>query len=166
MTKTVTHIDCPKEWESTNDWDSHRPLLWLMTENIDGGVIELGSGDGSTKLLKNKLGNLFVSFDNNKEWCDKTGSLLVDYNKSDITGSRENLKCIFIDTAPAETRKELIRKWVDVPILIIHDTEIGAEYVYGMNDVLSTFKYRLDYDPNGKPNTTAVSNFIDVTKWI
>lgn len=166
MTKTVTHIDCPKEWESTNDWDSHRPLLWLTVNNIDGGMVEFGSGDGSTKLLKDKLGGLFTSFDNNKEWCEKTGSRY----SSDLTSIgvtwQNNLMCVFIDAAPGEIREKLIKKWANIPILVIHDTEPGAEYVYHMAEILSTFKYRLNYEPIGKPHTTVVSNFIDVTTWI
>ena len=35
MTKTVTEIPCPKEWESESDWDSHRALLWLAVEHMD-----------------------------------------------------------------------------------------------------------------------------------
>jgi hypothetical protein len=76
---------------------------------------------------------------------------------------------VFIDLAPAEKRKVILsmleeREMSDM--FVIHDTEDGAEYVYGMKEILSTFKYRLDYQPEGKPRTTAVSNFIDVTKWV
>ena len=165
--KVLTHIDCPKEWESENDWDSHRPLLYLTLENSYGGVVEFGAGDGSTKLINEFCSGTwrdFVSFDNNKEWCKRVGSKYCeDYLGISIEG---DLCVVFIDAAPAEIRKELIKKWNWVHFIVIHDTEEGANYVYGMSEILSTFKYRIDYRPEGKPHTTAVSNFIDVTKWV
>lgn len=167
MTKTVTHIPCPKEWESLNDWDSHRPLLWLMCENIDGGVMEFGSGFGSTPLLKERLGGLFISFDNNEDWCKKTGAKYTQaFLSISINGCKDNLKAVFVDAAPADIRKALIEKWKDVPVMVIHDTEPGADYVYHMSEILSTFKYRLDYQPEGKPHTTAVSNTINILNWV
>jgi hypothetical protein len=73
---------------------------------------------------------------------------------------------MFIDCAPAEDRRALVSLFKNIDgVLIIHDTEPGAEYVYGLKEILSTFKYRKDYAPEGKPWTTAVSNFIDVSKW-
>lgn len=167
MRAVTKHIEVPKEWESNNDWDSHRPLLWLTCENIDGGLIEFGSGGGSTPLLKERLGSLFISFDNNEDWCKKTGAKYTQSLLSiSINGCRNNLKAVFVDAAPGEIRKELIDKWSNCPVIIVHDTEQGADYVYGMKDILSTFKYRLDYEPEGKPRTTAVSNTINVAAWI
>lgn len=167
MIKTVTHIPVPPEWESTNDWDSHRPMLWLMCENINGGVIEFGSGLGSTHLLNDKLGGLFFSFDNNKDWCDKTGATYSsDLVAIKVNGCKDNLQCVFIDAAPAEIRKPLIENWKDTPIIVVHDAEIGSDYVYGLKGILSTFEYRLNYEPDGKPHTTVVSNFVNVTEWI
>ena len=168
MRAVTRHIEgVPKEWQSTNDWDSHRELLWLATEKTNGGWIEFGGGYGSTFLLKDKLGDWFTSFDNNVEWCKKTGARFVkDYLAIRINGCKDNLKCLFIDCAPGEIRKELIEKWKDTPIIILHDTEPDADYVYGMSEILSTFKYRLDYQPEGKPHTTAVSNAVNVCSWI
>ena len=168
MRAVTKHIEgVPEEWKSTNDWDSHRELLWLASEKIDGGVIELGGGYGSTFLLRNKLGDKFISFDNNEEWCKQTGSKFTNsYMSLEINGCKNNLECVFIDCAPGELRKDLLVKWKDTPLLIVHDTEPGADYVYGMKDILSTFKYRLDYQPEGFPHTTAVSNTINVCTWI
>ncbi len=167
MKKVITHIDCPKEWGSENDWDSHRPLLYLACENSYAGIVEFGSGDGSTELLRKFCKISYrdgFSFDNNKFWCEKTKSRYVeDYMGVDISGE---IGLMFIDAAPAEIRKLLISKYKDIPVMVIHDTEPGAEYVYGMNEVLSSFKYRLDYQPEGKPHTTAVSNYINVCEWV
>jgi len=183
MTKTVIHIPCPKEWESTNDWDSHRPLLYLAcekTESINGGRIEFGCGYGSSELLSeyykgagrfdnNMLsGKHFFSFETNKEWADKFPKTIFvnDYGLAILYA--ENSVFSFIDCAPAELRKGIINHLANKSrIIIVHDTEIGSDYVYQLSDILShNFKYRLDYTPEGKPHTTAVSNFINVEEWV
>lgn len=169
--KTVTHIDCPKEWEITNDWDSHKSLVWLVLKRTCEYVVEMGMGLGSTPLIDLECKNsnrVFYSYETNREWYLKMINIagkvfLIDnYLKQDIG----NPEVLFIDCAPAEIRKELIEKWKGVPIIIVHDTEKGAEYVYGLSLILSTFKYRLDYQPEGKPHTTVVSNFINVEEWV
>lgn len=161
--KVLTHIDCPKEWDSESDFDSHRPLLYLAVENCsDGWVVEYGSGYGSTGLLRKNC-EWFWSFETNEEWAKRTGADFIDnYFKSSQDGV-----LLFIDCAPAWVRKYLIGKYSHQAMcIVIHDTEPGAEYVYGMSEILSTFKHRIDYRPEGKPHTTAVSNFIDVEKWV
>lgn len=168
MTKTVTHIDCPKEWESDNDWDSHRPLLWLSMINSKDAVIELGSGEGSTNLIREyckENDRKFNSYDSNKEYSEKYNSEYI-YDWNNIV-YYPYVGLLFVDHAPADNRNYwLWRMPQRAQVIIAHDTEDGAEYVYHMADALSKFKYRLDYQPEGKPHTTAVSNFIDVTKWV
>lgn len=170
--KVLTHIDCPKEWESENDWDSHRPLLWLATEIIDyGWVTEFGCGFGSTLLLYDKTRKEyrgFISYENNPEWLKQPMGRyinIVDYKT--IKPLPDKNEVIFIDCAPAEERKVLIDKYKYLAsVIVVHDSEETSSYVYGMSEILSTFKYRIDYRPEGKPHTTAVSNFIDVEKWV
>jgi hypothetical protein len=163
---------------SENDWDSHRPMLWAAIKNVGGNFVEFGCGDGSTPLLmeaeKEKLIRLY-SFDTNKEWAGKYKDTKVvsSYINIAVSLKDENIKrvfgeldILFVDCAPGEIRKDLIRSQANcAKVIIAHDTEIGSNYVYGMAEILSTFKYRKDYKPEGKPWTTAVSNFIDVGKW-
>lgn len=165
MTKTVEYIDAPHDWIGTDDYSSHRPLLWLAINNVkDGAVVEFGCGEGSTKLLS-LTAERFFSFETNEKWAEnypKT-KLTIDYAKVKVSP----LGILFIDSAPGEQRKDLIELHKDnADVIIVHDTEEGAEYVYHMAEILSTFKYRLNYEPIGKPHTTVVSNFIDVTTWI
>lgn len=168
MKKQVTYIEVPEDWVSTNDYDSHRELLYLALKNNSEchPFAEFGSGFGSTPLLKKyckEEGINFFSWDTDKEWCKKTGSLYIRTFKHILL---PNGYIIFIDGKPGEERKELLGMHKDKYILIAHDTEEGANYVYGMADVICTFKYRLDYKPEGKPNTTAVSNFVNICEWI
>lgn len=177
MIKVVTHINCPKEWEITNDWDSHRPLLWLGLKNKGGDVVEMGSGNGSTKLLDEECfysERRFMSIEDTPE-----KGVLPVYGCSIIKDGYLGIKdrwqeefklfdvgVLFVDCAPGELRKKAIEEWGDeAEVIIVHDTEPSAEYVYGMSEALSKFKYRLDFRPEGLPHTTAVSNFINVTEW-
>lgn len=161
----MTKINCPKEWESNDDWDSHKPMLWLALENTNDEVVELGCGFGSTPLLKEYCLNNnreFVTYETNKDWAEKVDSVHTDNYFKEL--GKNDL--VFIDCAPGEIRKDLIEYYADmVGVIVTHDVEVGAEYVYGMANILSTFKYRIDYNPQGKPQTAIVSNKIDVTKW-
>lgn len=167
MYLTVNAIPVPAEWQPTSDWDSHRPLLYLATEKAPAGyVLEMGCGDGSTPLLQN-CGRKLYSFETNDEWREKyTGVQKVrDYNEIWAGGILAAI--VFIDSAPGEQRKDLIAKWArNADCIVVHDTEPGADYVYGMKDILNSFNYRLDYEPEGNPHTTVVSNSIDVTQWV
>lgn len=169
MTKTVTHIDVPKEWESTNDWDSHRPLLWLVVDKLNTNfAVECGCGYGSTLLLNKHCKN-FVSYETNHEWFDKlTGEVPTLYWIDDWDSmATQECDLLFVDCAPGEIRKDIIKEHSnDAKVIVVHDSESTANYVYGMSEVLNSFKYRLDYQPEGKPHSSCVSNFIDVTQWI
>lgn len=170
--KVVSEINCPEIWEITNDWNSHRPILWLACENTNGKIVEAGMGDGSTMLLEGlSWKRTVLHYDNNKEWVARfkdnvVSSFVVDdWLEDELFGSKIGL--LFVDLAPGEVRKDVIEKYKDeAKVILVHDSETSANYVYGMADVLSTFKYRLDYTPEGYPHTTAVSNFVDVTKWV
>jgi hypothetical protein len=175
--KVLSHIDCPKEWESENDFDSHRELLWLCVNNVSDcrrkAVFEMGCGYGSTKLLydfcnQNEVG--FSSVDTNKEWADrftKETHLITTETYMNVLDPYLPTGILFVDCAPAEIRKDIIEKYRDdVDVIVAHDSEPGAEFCYGMSKILSTFKYRIDYRPEGKPHTTAVSNFINLEQWI
>jgi hypothetical protein len=163
---------------SENDWDSHRELLYVALENTRNAAVEFGRGFGSTRLMDEycyKNGRIFISVETNGEWNKKChvvyGWSVNDDNYLNVMQEwpdvfKDPIGLLFIDSAPGEQRKDLIKKYANRAITILaHDTEEGAEYVYGMKEILSTFKYRLDYKPEGKPWTTAVSNFIDVSKW-
>lgn len=161
-------INCPEGWESKNDYDSHKPLLWLMIElGHPQNIVELGCGFGSTPMFEKweELGGVFLSYETNKEWADKFPSTNHIENYGDLLFMGIGL--LFVDCAPGELRKELVNDFRNsAEIIVVHDTEEGAEYVYGMKDCLSKFKYRIDYKPEKAPHTTAVSNSIDITKWI
>lgn len=172
MIAQTKHIEVPKEWESTNDWDSHRPLLYMAHTKMNGLTVEAGCGYGSTPMLESLNNDVhsFLSLETNEEWRLKmkleTGALIAKLNNWDEMPAKP-CEVFFCDCAPGEERKKLINKMKNIAqVIVAHDTEEGSDYVYGMKEILSTFKYRLDYKPEGKPHTTAVSNSINVTEWV
>lgn len=171
--KVISEIkDVPNEWQITNDWNSHLPALWLSFKNTNGKVAEFGSGEGSTELLRSNCVNLFrdfVSLENNKEWAVKTKALFIeDYERLENAFELvADAGLVFVDSAPASTRENLIRLFENKnTVIVVHDTEEVSNYVYGLKNVLSAFKYRVDYRPEGLPHTTIVSNTENVENWI
>jgi hypothetical protein len=177
-TKIVTKINGGLLFKSESDWDSHKPLLGfaIYKERESLPIIEFGCGKGSTPFISQAISDVdnvqFLTVDNNIEYLELikddvsgVGIAVLVNNYLDFQIINQ-IGLLFIDCAPGEIRKDLIKKYeLQANVIIVHDTELGAEYVYGMNEVLSSFKYRLDYQPEGKPHTTAVSNYIDVTSW-
>lgn len=174
----------PDEFKPADDWSSHRPMLWMALEKVQQGTfLELGSGKGSTPLLRDyceKQKRLFVSIDNDQDWADemmKHFSLdAINYipicipQWSDIYELEicpyRDVTIVFIDCKPGEERKKLIEYYRDkIQVIIVHDTEPGAEYVYGLNEVLRSFKYRCNLKIAGMPQTTAVSNEYTFESW-
>ncbi len=168
VVKRVTKIDCPKEWLPMNDYSSHRHLLYLALKNTNGTVVEFGCGYGSTPLVKaycESVSREFISLETNGIWVAKfEGTELIDSFANYVN---DNIGLLFIDGQPGEERKERLMQFSPLAkVLVVHDTQQSADYCYGMSGILSTFKYRLDFTPEGLPETTAVSQTIDVTKWI
>lgn len=166
-------IELPETAIPKNDYDSHLPLLWYAISQLNEGDIvdEFGCGEGSTPFLLNfcREKNLcFYSYETNSEWQGKypETKLIENYNKIKVFCPPKQL-LTFIDSSPGEQRKEIIENFAQSSkIIIVHDTEDGAEYVYHMAESLSKFKYRIDYtEPNSGIRTTAVSNFIDLSGW-
>lgn len=158
---------------TSGNWDNHRPLLLLALSLTDHDVYELGSGDGSTPHLRQYCDNnnrRFYSFDNNKDWCDKTGAYHVDDWGSVLRLIQDRVTkigVIFIDHAPGERRVEdAIRLANDAQILVMHDTEEGGAGDYKWDKAWPHFKYRLNFNKDGGgAGATAVSNTIDLNRF-
>lgn len=162
----------PYFWQPTDDWDSHRPLLWMALQHTKGSVVEFGCGYGSTLHLQNYCDlhkRQFISLETSKPWAEKFDitQRINNYLHYDWPFTVNDMPSVlFIDCAPGEMRKDLINKFGPMAeITIVHDTEPGAEYVYGLFRALSDFKYRCDLVIDGMPQTTAVSDVFDFESW-
>lgn len=157
----------------TSNYDSHRPLLWEALEATKGLVIEMGCGYGSTPFLSEycvSRNRELISYENNKEWLYKMNKdhshemhLITDWNIVSLKHGFASV--VFIDHAPGERRKYDIQAFAGgAEVIVCHDTEPAADHGYKMRAELKKFKYMIDYETNGAW-ATAVSNYIDVTKW-
>jgi hypothetical protein len=184
----VKHREIPESWMPSNDFSSHRPMLYRAITNLPHtSFFEFGMGYGSTPLLKAHYlktpGNEFYSLENNREWFDR----FINYKHVNNT-YRPNAfidRCheiiltdkllqwevftdsiVFIDCAPADLRKHLIIKHADAAkAIIVHDTEPGADYVCDVQTALNKFLFRCDLTVEGLPQTTIVSNLYDFEDW-
>lgn len=161
-----------------NNDHSYYPLLYLALQTTkQGGVIEMGTGHGSTKLLHDYClvkGRSLYSYDEKEEWGSKFYDLRTDKHSVEVvtdwdsvcyTHKDSDVSVVFIDHAPGERRKEDILNFKDINgILVCHDTEPSADYGYQMRQHFSKFKYVVEVKTSGAW-ATALSNTIDITKW-
>ncbi len=151
-----------------NNWSSHLPMLLLGLQNSEGDVIELGSGDGSTKTLREyckEHGRAFATYDSNKDWADKCGAIHIpDWDAADIW---KPCGLLFVDHAPGEHRIHAISRMRDMAeVIVIHDTEEGGAGDYKYSRIWPLFKYRLNYNRlEGGAGASAVSNKVDLHKF-
>lgn len=164
-----------KSFIPTNNDLSYYPLLHLALEETKGTVLEFGMGYGSTPILHTyceERGRKLFSFEEKHAWLNKFSELksddhihtfITDWNTVDET--HKSVDVAFIDHAPGERRKEDIVKFKDkAKILVIHDTELAADYGYQMRQHWEKFKYVVEVKTEGAW-ATALSNHIDITKW-
>lgn len=172
--KRPVQVDIPDEFgflKITGNWDNHRCLLLLGLSLVEGAVLEMGCGDGSTPYLRSyckAADRTFHTFDNNKEWAEKTGAQYIDNWDLVI---EETLTIhhglIFIDHAPGERRcLDTIALANAADILVLHDTEEGGAGNYMWEKAWPHFRYRLNYNrTGGGAGATMVSNKIDVNQF-
>lgn len=151
-------------------WSNHRILLWPAleaTKHLKLPVLELGAGSGSTPYLREyckDAGLDFITCDNaSMEYANMFQAVYTpDWDNSGVFSPYWGV--VLVDHSPGEHRKIAISKLHHAQIIVVHDTEKEAEHDYKMNDGLTRYKYLLDYQPGGA-GATAVSDFIDVTKF-
>lgn len=183
----LDHAEIPEEWLPSDDFSSHRPMLYRAIMNTaHSSFIEFGTGHGSTPYLRELYAATFpdkefISYENDFQWWELM--LTTDYKhlgpemahyRNHYLNRLDNLiqvniwpgSIVFIDCAPAELRKHLISKYTGAAkLIIVHDTEPGANYVYQVADILNSFKFRCDLLVEGAPQTTIVSNLYEFNEW-
>jgi len=164
---------------------SYIPALMKALEMVDGDVLELGAGPHSTLFLhwmclcqgrnlvtyenNQKFYNLVKHCENSKEEKDFHKVFFVeDWDKIFI---EKPWGVVLVDHAPSIRRIEEIKRLQNyAQCLVIHDAEGRNNRKFQYSKIYSLFKYRCNYSkwPNGvmMPQTSILSNFVDVTKWI
>jgi hypothetical protein len=157
-----------------DSWSNHRHILWQAleaTHYADTPVLELGCGNGSTPYLQKYCRDRnreLISYDFNAEWAHKFGAVHV--TNWDNIAWMAKYSVVLVDESPGEHRKESIKRLANnALILVVHDSEpIGHNASdYQVRPLFTDFNWMVDLKAE-KPNAwaTALSNFIDVSKFI
>lgn len=175
--------------QGVTDWNNHLPLLWLALEQTTGPVLEMGCGDGSTRQLHQYCADnnrMLYSFDTDEDWMNRFSDCANETHRFHRVVNHWEIaqkicpspSVILIDHAPGERRIVDVKNYYDHMdgIMVLHDTQPPPTAAdYGYERIWSLFKYKVDLnagknpDPNIPDNRTwasAVSNHVDVTKWI
>jgi hypothetical protein len=159
-------------------WNSYLELLWAALENTSGDVIELGLGHGSTIKLHDYCqdrGRRLFSYDASLEWYLKFEHLRSENHRIEcvhnnwqvmIENHRQHIGLLFSDESPGEIRKYNIAMFCNLSdVCLAHDAEDSNDIGYRFSLVKPLFKYHKMHIYPGA-STAAMSNYIDVTKWV
>ena len=158
-------------------WGSHMPVLLKILGMSEGPVLELGIGPFSTPLLHilcESSGRKLVSYEGEPYYVERHADFRSPNHEINLVKNKEDWGKIdientpwgmaFVDQhdfarAPSAARLANVAKFV-----VIHDSHPNSpKDPYGYEKIYSLFKYRYDYTKLW-PNTTILSNFVDVTK--
>jgi hypothetical protein len=154
-------------------YGSHLPVLLKLVNETKGPILELGVGLYSTPLLHFAClptNRKITSLESDKAWFQNFKDartefhdvqIIEDWDKYEFNG---NWDIAFIDHGPDSRRHiEAMRLANKAKYIILHDSDPENDNLYKFSKIYPMFKYRFDYTLC-KPNTTVVSNTIDVTK--
>lgn len=141
---------------------SHFVPLAAAVAKTEGAVLELGSGWGSTPLLRAMCRNrVLESYDSDLEWSEKMGVPHV-VNWKAWSPAFAQYGVAFIDCAPGEARAELaMRMRGKAKFILLHDAECdtmhggGGNYRYDL--IVPHFKY-VEYYRLLRPVTLILSD--------
>ena len=154
-------------------WCTHIPVLVKILEMSEGPVLELGIGVFSTPLLHQLCYNqrrLLVSYESDKNYFDMHGNFVSPLhtigfveNWDDIRIEETPWGMVFVDHIEERRKVEAARVANIARFVVIHDSDPSQDKHYHYSDIYPLFKYRFDYIKS-IPNTTVLSNFVDVNK--
>lgn len=151
----------------------YAPLIRALA-HVSGSVLDLGAGVHSTFLLH------WLCLDEGRElWtyehdpafydlvreCESPTHHIVLVDDWDDADIERPWGVALVDHGPAIRRKEEIRRLTDwAQVILYHDSQGRAEKHYHYQEILPLFRYRCGYS-KALPQTTAVSNFVDISGW-
>lgn len=140
---------------------SHFPVLAAAVARTNGPVLELGSGWGSTPMLRLMCAPThreLESYDNSEVWAKQMGSAYVP-NWDKWEPKHGFYDVAFIDCSPGEERKHLAMRLKDrAKFLILHDHEAGPAAAYYYEHIIGQFKFSETYRVL-RPHTLILSDF-------
>lgn len=155
-------------------YGTHLPVLLKVVSLTSGPILELGTGFYSTPLLHFMClptQRRLVSYDSDEGWIKNFKDCRTDFHQVNFVEDWDALNItgpwdvVFIDHGPDNRRKtEVSRLANQAKYIILHDSDPENDYLYKYSEIYSQFTYRFDYT-DCKPNTTVLSNFIDLSNF-
>lgn len=148
---------------------SHIPaLLKAIKQTSALPVLELGMGDYSTPILS-EVGRQVFSYENNEQYFRSFAHLRSPQHHlalvrdwSEVPIESQLWSVALVDHAPVERRQiEVGRLLYRALVVVCHDSE---EPSYQYEGRFQWYRHRLDVNIGG-PQTTLVSNYLDVSQW-
>lgn len=140
---------------------SHFPVLAAAVGRTNGPILELGSGWGSTPMLRLMCApthRQLESYDNNESWAKQMGTVYVP-NWDKWEPKLDWYDVAFIDCSPGEERKLLAMRLKDrAKFIIMHDHEAGPAAAYYYEHIIDRFKYNQTYRVL-RPHTLILSDY-------
>ncbi|HET7099044.1 MAG TPA: hypothetical protein VFI61_02330 [Patescibacteria group bacterium] len=159
-------------------WGSHLPVLANVLDKTEGPVLELGMGVFSTPFLHSMCESrkrLLVSYEENPYYVERHQTFANDNHKIILAENMDDAKIddfkwsvVLVDHSALRRRIEAIRVAYIAQYVVLHDSDPPDPEHYGYPDkpfffdVYPHYKYRFDFT-RMIPNTTVLSNFIDVS---
>lgn len=156
-------------------YSSYVPMLLMALDRVGGDVLEMGTGIVSTHLLHwicFEQGRQLYSYENDMRFYEIAKKCEADFHRVhyapdwDATDIERPWGVVLLDHAPAIRRKEEARRLArHAQVILLHDSQGRSDRHYHYQEILPLFRYRLGYG-KALPQTMAVSNFVDVGKWV
>ena len=156
-------------------WCSYfAPLTVALQRAPPGPVLEMGAGIHSTQFLHWMCldqGRELWTFDNDPAYfniaqlCETRWHHLVLVDDWDDAEIERPWALAFVDHKPAERRRvDIARLAEHADVILYHDSQGRDKRHYHYETIAPLFQYRQGYG-RAMPQTTAVSNFVDVRGW-
>ena len=142
---------------------THQPILKEYISRTKKPILELGSGDNSTRQIHEWTENYIVTVDDSITWLNKYLDLECERHEFHLLGNYKERKwgLVFVDLITWELRKEAILKYKNADYVVIHDSERMFANVFTKKEFSELFKYWKEFTEL-YPNTVAASNKFEV----
>lgn len=142
---------------------THQIVLKEFIAKNQKPILELGSGDNSTRQIHEWTENKILTVDHDQVWLDKYEDLKCDRHDFKLLGEYEDEDwgVVFVDLINWELRKEAILKYKDADYVVIHDSDYMFKEVFTRDEFSQLFKYWKEFTEL-VPNTTVASNKYEI----
>lgn len=142
---------------------THQRVLREYISRTGKPILELGSGDNSTRQIHEWTENRILTIDDNATWLNKYLDLKDERHDFRMLNDYqdEDWGLVFVDLINWDLRKEAILKYKDADYVVIHDAERMFDSVFTREEFSKIFKHWKEFTEL-LPTTVAASNKYEI----